>query len=143
MRSLNLFLLLIIGACALLLILIALPTFGHRPLAHWAMNVGIWVSALVISLLYLGAWLIAPAKHQKSQVVIISTYLPALLIGLLTGAMWGAVGHVMQTEDLDFTSAFDGAGSLIYIGYLLVFIITISTALYLTRVRKRHVAQLN
>lgn len=96
----------------------------------------------MISLLYLGAWLIAPAKHQKSQVVIISTYLPALLIGLLTGAMWGAVGHAMQTEDLDFKSAVDRAGSLIYIGYLLVLIITVSTALYLTRVRKRHAAQL-
>ncbi|WP_157699339.1 hypothetical protein [Pseudomonas sp. M30-35] len=93
------------------------------------------------SLLYLGAWLIAPATDQKSQVVILSTYLPTLLIGMLTGAVWGAVGHVMQTEGLDLKSAVVRAGSLIYIGYLLVLSITISTALYLTRVRKRHAAQ--
>lgn len=140
MRSLNLWLISFICACALILALMVLPTFGQQPLAHWALNVGVWVSALVISLLYLGISLIAPSEHQRSKVVLLSTYLPTLLIGLPTGTLWGAVGHLMQVEGLEFKEALDSAGSPIYIGYSLVLIITISTALYLLRIHKQRAA---
>lgn len=141
MRSLNLWLITFIGACALLLTALALPTLDHRPLSHWAMNVGAYASALTISLLYLAAWFIAPAKHRGSQLVMLSTYIPTLLISLVTGAVWGAVGHVMETESMDFNSALNRAGTLLYIGYILSLAVFSCAGLYLVRARKQHGTQ--
>lgn len=138
MRSLNLWLISFICACALMLTLLALPTLGHRPLAHWALNIGACASALLISLLYLAAWFIAPASHERSQVVVLSTYLPTLLISLVTGALWGTVGHVVETEGVGLATALHRTGPLIYIGYLLTLTVFSGAALYLLRARMRH-----
>ncbi len=64
MRQLNLSLISIIGACALLLTIIALPTLGERALAHWALTVGALFSAVVISLFYVVTALIAAKSHK-------------------------------------------------------------------------------
>lgn len=89
MHKLNLRLISCIGVCALLLTIIALPTLGERALAHWALTVGAFFSALVISLLYVITALIAVKSHKASHTIILATYIPALVICSITGALWG------------------------------------------------------
>ena len=136
MRPLNLSLISIIGACALLLTIIALPTLGERAPAHWALTVGALFSAVVISLFYVVTALIAAKSHKTSHIIILATYIPALVIGSITGALWGIVGHLMETEKVDFNTAFSSIELILYSGYALTLLILACTLTYVVKQRR-------
>lgn len=139
MRTLNISLISATGAFALLLTSIAYPTLGERPLSHWALNVGAFSSASLISLIYIITSLIPPLNHKKSHSVVLATYFPCLIVATFTGAFWGIVGHVMETEKVDFETAFWHAEIMIYSGYLLAAVILSSTLCYLIKQRRNSV----
>lgn len=136
MHKLNLRLISCIGVCALLLTIIALPTLGERALAHWALTVGAFFSALVISLLYVITALIAVKSHKASHTIILATYIPALVICSITGALWGIVGHLMETEKVDFYTAFSSIEFILYSGYALTVLILACTLTYVVKQRR-------
>lgn len=136
MRTLNISLISATGAFALLLTSIAYPTLGERPLSHWALNVGAFSSASLISLLYIFTSLIPPLDHKKSHSVVLTTYFICLVIATFTGAFWGVVGHVMETEKVDFETAFWHVEIMIYSGYILTTAILSSTLFYIIKQRR-------
>ena len=138
MRKLNLSLMSSIGVLALCLTLIAIPTIEARELSHWALVVGVFSSATAISVLYAIAAFIPHAEHKKSHSVILVTYFLALIIGTITGGFWGVVGHVMETEKLDFSAAFGYVMPLIYGGYSLAALILCGALVYSIKHRKHN-----
>jgi hypothetical protein len=139
MRTLNLSLISAVGAFALLLTAVALPTLDDRPLASWALVVGVFSSASVVSILYFVAALIPSTLHRRSHSVILATYFPALIIGAITGGFWGIVGHLMEAEKLAFGAAFEPAMPIIYGGYSLAALILFCAVLYAMK-HRRHEA---
>lgn len=137
MRAWNLILTSLVGAFALLLLVVALPTYGERPLAHWALNVGAYTTVLAASLIYLLLQLRTPEFPSKSHVIILLTYLPVAVLSAMAGAFWGVVGHVMETEHLRFAAALPSAVMPLLTFYSLALLITLLTALYLRRISKR------
>lgn len=133
MRTLNFILISAIGVFTLLLTLIAMPTLGERPLSHWALTMGMFSSASVVSLLYAAASLIPPTAHKKSQTVVLATYFPTLVISVITGAFWGLVGHVMETQKTTFETAFYNVNTIIYCGYGVAALIFIGSLIYLIK----------
>jgi hypothetical protein len=140
MRTLNLSLISATGAFALLLTIIALPTLGERPLSHWALTVGAFSSAALISLFYFIAPLISESDNRKSQKIILASYLTSLILSTITGAFWSVVGHVMETESVDFKTAFWHVEIMVYGGYFITTLIFISTIIYLIKQRKKSVS---
>ncbi len=136
MRTLNISLIATIGAFALLLTLIALPTLGERPLSHWAMSVGALASASAISLIYIIISLMPKIDHKRSHSAVLYTYIPCLIISVITGSSWGLVGHAMETEKMNFETAFWYAENFIYGGYLFTATIFSITLIYLIKQRK-------
>lgn len=116
---------------------IAYPTLGDRPLSHWALNVGMFSSATLVSTIYSASVFISPSSHRKSQLVILLSYFPALIISIITGSLWGLVGHVMETQNLGFKIAFEESGTMIYGGYSIVMLVYSCTAIYLASQRRQ------
>ncbi|WP_374981059.1 hypothetical protein PSGK_07545 [Pseudomonas solani] len=101
---------------------------------------GIWLSALAVSVLYLASWLLARKAHGRSHAVVLWTYLPALVISLITGASWGVVGHVMETEKADFATAFDYSMLIFAAGYGVVVLLYCGALAYVVRKRNTLIA---
>ena len=116
--------------------IIALPTLGDRPLSHWAQTVGAFSHAFLISVIFLGFSLIPPPEHRKSQIILLTIYPLSLILLTITGGIWGVVGHVMETENVDFKTAFWYAQITIYGGYFINLLILSCTFVYLFRLRR-------
>lgn len=130
MRTLNLAIIAGVIAFALLLLCVAFPTFGERPLAHWALNVGAYSTVLMTSLIYLLIQLLAPTYSNKTHAIILTTYILASATSLVGGGSWGVVGHVMETERVGFIAGLQAVIPILVILYSVTLIITFCTLFY-------------
>lgn len=96
-----------------------------------------WLSAAVVSALYMVSWLLASKVQGRPHFVVLWTYMPALVISLITGASWGVEGHVMEIEKADFATAFDYSMLIFSVGYGLVVMLYCIALIYV--IRKRNV----
>ncbi len=133
MRYLNLIIIVGIGAFALLLLGIAAPTFGERPLAHWALNVGAYSTVLTTSLFYLLIQFRIPAERHNLCVLILVTYIPVVILSAISGGFWGVVGHVMETERTSFYYGLSPAVPSLVLFYSMTLMITLFTFMYTRR----------
>lgn len=140
MRAWNLIITSVVGAFALLLLVVALPTYGARPLAHWALNVGAYITVLTTTFIYLLLQLRTPEFPSKRQVIILLTYLPVTILSAIGGAFWGVVGHAMETEHLNFAAALPYAVIPLLTFYSLALLTTLFTFLYVRRISNRQIS---
>jgi hypothetical protein len=140
MRAWNLILTSIVGAFALLLLVVALPTYGERPLAHWALNVGAYTTVLATALIYLLVQLRTPQLPNKSHVIILLSYLSVTVLSAIGGAFWGVVGHAMETEHLLFATALPYAVIPLLTFYSLALLTTLLTVVYVRRISNRQIS---
>jgi len=127
MRALNLVLMLTIAALSTALAIYTAP-IGSRPLAHWAMTLGMFSSAATASWLFalLTAW--RATDRLKLQLGILVAYAACLLFSVIAGGSFGVVYYVMEAEKIDFAAAFDLAKTSILGGYAIALTIFAATA---------------
>lgn len=136
MRAVNIVIISIVVAFALLLLCVALPTFGYRSNGAWALTVGASFTVLVTSLIYLLLQILTPAISGKLNAIILATYLPAVVLSVISGSFWSVVGHVMDTEGSGFTAALPAAFASLVASYSLTMILIFCSSLYvISRVR--------
>lgn len=105
MRSANL---IITGGIAAFTTLLAIYTspVGGRELHYWAMNLGLFSSAALVSWLFFATLLTFKNNRLKGQLLILFGYAAALACGTISGASFGAIYFIMQAEKTTFSSCF-------------------------------------
>ncbi|UUY07354.1 hypothetical protein LRS11_16195 [Pseudomonas sp. J452] len=130
MRSANL---IITGGIATFTTLLAIYTspVGDRELHYWAMNLGLFSSAALVSWLFFAALLIFKSNKLKNQLLILLGYAGALACGTTSGASFGAVYFIMKAENTTFQSAFQSASIVIIGGYVIALVVLAGVCIYL------------
>jgi MFS family permease len=136
MRSLSFWLMVAIGAFALLLTLRVLPTIEGRELSHWMMTLGMFSGATLISLSFALVTLLTPAGHPRAHSIILVLYVLALIASVIGGGMWGVVGHVMTSQKLALAEAFNLAQIPMLIFYLLALGLLLGGLSYAVKLRR-------
>lgn len=124
MRVINFGLISIVMALVLLLLCVAAPTLGNRPNAHWALHVGAYSTVLFTSFIYLLLQIRTPAAPVKPNAIILATYIPAVILSAISGALWAVVGHVMDTEYVGLIAVLAPAIPSLVASYTLTLAIT-------------------
>lgn len=94
-------------------------------LSHWMLQLGLFTAAGLTSLSFTLITLAVPGWHRRGRVIVFLLYLLALFSSLITGAMWGVVGHVISHQQLPFFEATQYAlwplliGAILTLGLLL------------------------
>ncbi|MDY0250306.1 MAG: hypothetical protein RBR45_09685 [Pseudomonas sp.] len=111
--------LVIMGVLALMASGLAFYTapVGARSLSHWAMTLGLFSSAAVVSWLFMAVIVLSKRTPTAIQLVVLLIYAIALLCSSVAGASFGVIYHVMDTRNVGFLTALSDAGLIIFIGY--------------------------
>ncbi|MDP3848031.1 MAG: hypothetical protein Q8R10_16570 [Pseudomonas sp.] len=116
MRSANIIITASLGVLATLLAIYAAPSEG-KDLARWAMTLGMFISAAVISYLYCVAFSTNKFNNTIPQVVSLMGYLLSLIMCTISGGSFGVIYHAMEVNSLNFNTAFDFVKTPMLIGY--------------------------
>ena len=130
MRSANL---IITGGTAVFTTLLAIYTspVGDRELHYWAMSLGLFSSAALVSWLFFATLLAFKSNILKGQLVILLCYAGALACSTTSGASFGAIYFIMQAEKTTFQSAFQSVSIVMVGGYAIAISVLAGVCVYL------------
>ncbi|MCJ0972996.1 hypothetical protein MST27_06400 [Pseudomonas sp. PS1] len=130
MRSANL---IITGGIAAFTTLLAVYTspVGGRELHYWAMNLGLFSSAALVSWLFFATLLAFKSNRLKGQLLILFGYAASLACGSISGASFGAIYFIMQAEKTTFQAAFQPVSITMIGGYAIAIGILAGVYIYL------------
>lgn len=133
MRSANL---IITGGIAAFTTLLAIYTspVGGRELHYWAMNLGLFSSAALVSWLFFATLLTFKNNRLKGQLLILFGYAAALACGTISGASFGAIYFIMQAEKTTFQAAFQSVSIVMIGGYAIAIGLLAGVCIYLYKV---------
>ena len=133
MRSANL---IITGGIATFTTLLAIYTspVGGRELHYWAMNLGLFSSAALVSWLFFATLLTFKSNGLKGQLLILFGYAAALTCGTISGASFGAIYFIMQAEKTTFQAAFQSVSITMIGGYAIAIGLLAGVYIYLYKV---------
>lgn len=133
MRSANL---IITGGIAAFTTLLAIYTspVGGRELHYWAMNLGLFSSAALVSWLFFATLLTFKNNRLKGQLLILFGYAAALACGTISGASFGAIYFIMQAEKTTFQAAFQFVSIVMIGGYAIAIGLLAGVCIYLYKV---------
>lgn len=130
MRSANL---IITGGIATFTTVLTVYTspVGGRELHHWALSLGLFSSAALVSWLFFASLTIFKSNNLKGQLLILLGYGGALACSTIAGASFGVVYVVMQAENSSFQAAFHSVAIVTLGGYAIATSILIGACVYL------------
>lgn len=133
MHSANL---IITGGIATFTTLLAIYTspVGGRELHYWAMNLGLFSSAALVSWLFFATLLTFKSNRLKGQLLILFGYAAALACGTISGASFGAIYFIMQAEKTTFQAAFQSVSITMIGGYAIAIGLLAGVYIYLYKV---------
>ncbi|WP_312956648.1 hypothetical protein [Pseudomonas songnenensis] len=134
MRSANL---IITGGIAAFTTLLAIYTspVGGRELHYWAMNLGLFSSAALVSWLFFATLLNFKSNRLKGQLLIFFAYVAALACGTISGASFGAIYFIMHAEKTTFQVAFQSVAIVMIGGYAIAIGLLAGVYIYLYKVK--------
>ncbi|WP_397380678.1 hypothetical protein [Pseudomonas sp.] len=136
MRSPIVWFMLSIGLLGALLSLRLLLSQGDLALSHWMLQLGLLASVSLTSLCFVLITLTVPGWHPRGRVIVLLLYLLALFTSLITGAMWGVVGHVISSQQLPFIEAMQYALWPLLIGAALTLALLMGALGYVVILRR-------
>ena len=130
MRSANL---IITGGIATFTTLLAIYTspVGDRELHHWALSLGLFSSAALVSWLFFASLTMFKSNNLRGQLMILLGYGGALACSMIAGASFGVIFLAMQAQNTTFISAFRSVAVVIVGGYAIATAILIGACVYL------------
>ncbi|WP_289535737.1 hypothetical protein [Pseudomonas sp. SO81] len=130
MRSANL---IITGGIAAFTTLLAIYTspVGDRELHYWAMSLGLFSSAALVSWLFFATLLTFKSNKLKGQLLILLSYAGALICSIISGASFGTIYFIMQAENTTFQSAFQSVSIVMVGGYSIAIAVLAGVCIYL------------
>lgn len=136
MRSANIIITGGIGVFATSLAIYAAPV-GVKPLANWAMILGIFTSAAIVSCLYALAFITHKFNNTKPQIFALIGYFISLLTVMFSGGSFALVYLLMEQQGLDFLASFNEIKPQILGGYCIAAVIFSITFIYLRKRQKQ------
>ena len=106
---------------------------GDRELHQWALSLGLFSSAALVSWCFFATLAICKSNNLKGQLLILLGYGGAMACSMISGASFGVVYVVMQAENTTFQAAFHSVAIVLVGGYAIATAILIGTCFYLKK----------
>ena len=139
MRSPIIWLMLSVCALSAVQSLRLLLSHSELALSHWMLQLGLFATAGLTSLSFVLITLAVPNSYPRGRVIVFLLYLLALFCSLITGAMWGVVGHMISSQRLPFAEATQYALWPLLIGAALTLALLFGALAYVMTLRREDI----